>query len=75
MSSVKGESDAHILFTGGVEDSNEYEIVIGGWNNGQSVIRRSKGGPNLVEVKVDTYYILATLLYDYILDTGDSFSN
>ena len=32
-------SDARILMTGYNGDVNGYEIVIGGWNNSQSVIR------------------------------------
>ena len=44
MVSVRAETDAAILLTGGdMEDG--YEIIIGGWNNSQSVIRDSKQNP------------------------------
>ena len=38
-------SDARILMTGYNGDVNGYEIVIGGWNNSQSVIRHAKLAP------------------------------
>ncbi|XP_077978612.1 uncharacterized protein LOC144434040 isoform X2 [Glandiceps talaboti] len=42
---VKATNDAHIALSAGPQDmSNLYEIVIGGWRNTQSVIRRSKQG-------------------------------
>ena len=44
MVSVRAETDAAILLTGGdMEDG--YEIIIGGWNNSRSVIRDSKQNP------------------------------
>ena len=42
---VKGSNDAHVLFSS-CDGCDGYEIVIGGWNNSQSVIRQSKQVPN-----------------------------
>ncbi|XP_077866401.1 uncharacterized protein LOC144354127 [Saccoglossus kowalevskii] len=48
---VKANNDVHIGLSAQQHDlSNMYEIVIGGWGNSQSVIRRSKQGFNQVAV-------------------------
>ena len=47
FSSVKTKTDAHIALTTSESDSNLYEIVIGGWSNGQSVIRKGKQGTSI----------------------------
>ena len=44
---VKTRTDANIAFSAGETDSDVYEIVIGGWTNSQSVIRRGKQGRSL----------------------------
>ena len=49
--SVRGSNDAHVgFFEGPNENSSMYEVVIGGWSNSQSVIRRGPQAANEVEV-------------------------
>ncbi|XP_019641105.1 PREDICTED: fibrillin-1-like [Branchiostoma belcheri] len=49
---VKARNDAYIGLSPYNHDYNPmYEIVLGGWSNQWSVIRRRKQGPNLVEVR------------------------
>ncbi|PCJ12627.1 MAG: hypothetical protein COB04_17470 [Gammaproteobacteria bacterium] len=44
---AQGTNDVHVTIADQQTDgANAYEIVIGGWGNTQSVIRRSQGGPN-----------------------------
>eukprot|EP00092_Neocalanus_flemingeri_P012987 GFUD01013997.1.p1 GENE.GFUD01013997.1~~GFUD01013997.1.p1 ORF type:complete len:1217 (+),score=231.72 GFUD01013997.1:486-3653(+) len=43
---VQATTDVHVLFAPG-DGEDGYEIVIGGWNNGQSVIRRGRQGTSL----------------------------
>jgi len=50
---VKAEYDAHIAFDSDEDDSDLYEIVIGGWGNSLSMVRRGKQGPNLGTGTVD----------------------
>ena len=46
---VRAKNDAHVgFFTNKKSDKELYEIVIGGWGNKQSVIRREGQGKNLV---------------------------
>lgn len=45
--SVMAKNDAHVLLTMGA--GGVFEIVIGGWNNSRSMIRRSKQGAGVVE--------------------------
>ncbi|XP_078602190.1 uncharacterized protein LOC144876595 isoform X2 [Branchiostoma floridae x Branchiostoma japonicum] len=46
---VRAKSDVHVALSSQNQDLDDmYEIVIGGWSNTQSVIRRSKQGNNLV---------------------------
>ncbi|CAH1276341.1 NOTCH2, partial [Branchiostoma lanceolatum] len=53
---VKARNDAHIGLSPHNGDSEPmYEIVIGGWRNKWSAIRRRKQGPNLVEVRTPDY--------------------
>ena len=44
---VKAQYDALIAFDSDENDSDLYEIVIGGWGNSLSMVRRGKQGPNL----------------------------
>ena len=46
---MKTKNDVHVGFAAGVQepDSDVYEIVIGGWSNTESVIRRGKQGTSL----------------------------
>ena len=48
---VKSCNDAHILLSNAVQDlsNNAYEIVIGGYENSLSAIRRGSLGANVVE--------------------------
>ncbi|XP_078665528.1 uncharacterized protein LOC144907954 [Branchiostoma floridae x Branchiostoma belcheri] len=57
--SVMAENDVHIALSSQAAALNDtYEIVIGGWNNTQSVIRRAPDGDN--EVTVSTQDILSS---------------
>ena len=48
---VQASNDAHLgLFTSAHDLNNMYEIVIGGWGNSKSVVRKSHGGTDLVTV-------------------------
>ena len=49
--SVKAKNDAHVLLTMGDNNGEEgmFEIVIGGWGNTKSMIRRAKQGEGIVE--------------------------
>eukprot|EP00058_Branchiostoma_floridae_P026175 XP_002611665.1 hypothetical protein BRAFLDRAFT_117103 [Branchiostoma floridae] len=48
---VQANNDVHVGLSSQSQDLDDmYEIVIGGWSNTQSVIRRSKQGNNLVTV-------------------------
>ncbi|XP_078573549.1 uncharacterized protein LOC144860254 [Branchiostoma floridae x Branchiostoma japonicum] len=50
--SVKARNDAHIALSPHNGDSDPmYEILIGGWGNTWSAIRRRKQGPSMVEVR------------------------
>ena len=50
---MKGKTDALIAFDSDENDSDLYEIVIGGWGNTLSMVRRGKQGPNLGTGTVD----------------------
>ena len=47
MPSAQAKTDVHVVLAPGETGSNVIEIVIGGWNNGQSVIRRGKQGTSI----------------------------
>ena len=50
---MKAQYDAHIAFDSDENDSDLYEIVIGGWGNSLSMVRRGKQGRNLGTGTVD----------------------
>ena len=50
---MKTKEDAHIALDSDENDSDLYEIVIGGWGNQLSMVRRGKQGPNLGTGTVD----------------------
>ena len=50
---MKAKYDAHIALDSDENESDLYEIVIGGWDNSLSMIRRGKQGPNLGTGTVD----------------------
>lgn len=45
--SVKARTDAHVMLTMG--GGGVFEVVIGGWDNSKSAIRRSRAGASIVE--------------------------
>ena len=47
---VKGRTDANILLSQ-CDGEDGIRILIGGWQNRKSVIRRTDGGANIVETK------------------------
>ena len=50
---MKAESDAHIALDSDENESDLYEIVLGGHGNNLSMVRRGKQGPNLGTGTVD----------------------
>jgi len=50
---VEAKSDAVIALDSDENDSDLYEIVIGGWGNSLSMVRRGKQGPNIGTGSVD----------------------
>ena len=50
---VEAKSDALIALDSDENDSDLYEIVIGGWGNSLSMVRRGKQGPNIGTGSVD----------------------
>ncbi|XP_048247355.1 uncharacterized protein LOC124145114 [Haliotis rufescens] len=50
---VRASNDAHLVLlqADGVTDENAYEVVIGGWNNTQSVIRKGMAQANRVTTR------------------------
>ena len=50
---MKAKYDAHIAFDSDENESDLYEIVIGGWGNSLSMVRRGKQGRNLGTGTVD----------------------
>ncbi|KAJ8017844.1 C3 and PZP-like alpha-2-macroglobulin domain-containing protein 8 [Holothuria leucospilota] len=52
---AKANSDVHLALSPSENSSELYEIVIGGWNNTQSVIRRCEQCSHLVTEATDLY--------------------
>lgn len=52
---AKANNDVHIALSPSQSSSDLYEIVIGGWRNTQSVIRRCKQCENQVTVSTTNY--------------------
>jgi len=50
---VEAKTDAHIALDSDENDSDLYEIVIGGYGNSLSMVRRGKQGPNIGTGTVD----------------------
>ena len=50
---MEAKTDAHIALDSDENDSDLYEIVIGGYGNSLSMVRRGKQGPNIGTGTVD----------------------
>ena len=85
---MKTNYDAHIALDSDENDSDLYEIVIGGWGNKLSMVRRGKQGRNLGTGTVDmgstagqkgwtevfsSYYY--SYVYTFYLDTWHCFTH
>jgi hypothetical protein len=53
VSSAKAKYDVTVALDSDTNDSDLYEIVIGGWGNSLSMVRRGKQGPCISDGTVD----------------------